>query len=208
MELEQRVRPKQERAKKTYNLILSTAESLLKDVGFEKFTTNKLAEMANLRIRSVYRYFPNKLAIIKTLAERHAENDRQFHQQFSILENPEVNWSEAMNSLIDNYYEMQINTPAYMAARRALSDSPELMEYDDRSVLKLSRKLARSLKVRMPDMDEEKLGIISTFIIDISDTMIYRAHKYLHIRNDKHQASEIIMELKFVLKNYLQSYLD
>ncbi len=208
MELEQRARPKQDRAKKTYNLILSTAEILLEEVGYEKFTTNKLAEKANLRIRSIYRYFPNKLAIIKALAERHAEKDRQFHRQFSILENAAVSWSEALNNIIDNYYEMQINTPAYMAARRALNDSPELMEYDDRSVLELSREFARSLKIIIPDMDEEKLGIISTTIIDIADTMIYRAHKYLHIRNDRDQASEIIKELKFVLKSYLQNYLD
>ena len=106
------------------------------------------------------------------------------------------------------YTHYEINTPAYMAARRALNDSPELMEYDDRSVLELSREIARSLKIRIPDMDEEKLGIINTTIIDISDTMICRAHKYLHIRNDRNQASEIIMNLKLVLKSYLHNYLD
>jgi hypothetical protein len=38
--------------------------------------------------------------------------------------------------------------------------------------------------------------------------MIYRAHKHLHNHNDGKKASEIIRELKFVLKSYLQNYLD
>jgi AcrR family transcriptional regulator len=208
MELEQRIIPKQERAKKTYNKILSTAESLLEEASFEKFTTKNIAQKANLRIRSIYRYFPNRLAIIKALAEQHAEKDLQVHHHFTIFGNPEVNWSEALDNLIDDHYTRQTHTPAYMAVRRALAGSPELMEYDEKTILTASNMLANSLKARMPDVDERKLKTISITLIEITDAMTFRAHKHLRTNKDAKKASEIIKELKFLLKSYLQNYIE
>ncbi len=207
-ELDQRAKPKQARAIKTYELILNTAAELLDRVGFEAFTTKLLAEKANLRIRSIYRYFPNKLAIIKALAERHAEKDTRFIDQYSLMKNLEINWQEAIDGLVDTYYEMQTNEPAYMAVFIALSGSPELIEYDDKSIHQYSQVLAKALKTRIPGISDEKLEIVSMNIIVIFDKMIWRAHKYLYNFNDKSHASEIIQELKLVLKSYLANYID
>ncbi|MCF8069130.1 MAG: TetR/AcrR family transcriptional regulator [Desulfobacterales bacterium] len=209
MELERRVKPKQARAIKTYELILNTAADLLEKVGSDHFTTKLLAEKAGLRIRSIYRYFPNKLAIIKALAERHAKADiRLLEGRYDHMKNPDVNFQDALGKLIDTYYEMQINEPGYIAVRSALNGSPELMEYDEASNYQYSIELAKALKTRMHGIRDEKLEIISMNIIEISDTMIWRAHKHLYNQNNKKRAAEILGELKLVLKSYLANYLD
>ena len=65
-----RVSPRQARARETVARILDTAAVLLDEVGVDDFNTNLLAERAGVRVRTVYRYFPNKSAVILALAER------------------------------------------------------------------------------------------------------------------------------------------
>ncbi|MCA9645888.1 MAG: helix-turn-helix transcriptional regulator, partial [Myxococcales bacterium] len=65
-----RVKPVQARAIQTVEHILRTAADLLAEVGVDQFNTNLLAERADVRVRTVYRYFLDKHAVILCLAER------------------------------------------------------------------------------------------------------------------------------------------
>jgi AcrR family transcriptional regulator len=51
-------------------VILNTAGEMLRDMGFEQLSTNKVCEMAGLTPPALYRYFPNKYAILKALADQ------------------------------------------------------------------------------------------------------------------------------------------
>ncbi|MCF8068181.1 MAG: TetR/AcrR family transcriptional regulator [Desulfobacterales bacterium] len=207
--LEQRAKPKQDRAIKTYELILKTSAELLVEVGLERFSTFIVAEKANLSMRSVYRYFPNKLSIIKALAEQYFERDLQILDgRYDSLKNLDINFVEALEVIIVSYYEMVSTDPTYMAIKKAFTGSQELMEYEEQINQKYAIELAKALKTRMPKISDKKLKIISMNIMDVSDTMIYRAHKYLHYHNDKKSATEIIEEFKLMLRGYIASHLN
>ncbi len=62
--------PTRPRGKNTYEMVLTTAGELLAEVGFEKLTTNLVCERAGLTPPALYRYFPNKYALISELARR------------------------------------------------------------------------------------------------------------------------------------------
>jgi len=62
--------PTRARGKNTYEIVLSTAGELLAEVGFERLTTNLVCERAGLTPPALYRYFPNKYALISELARR------------------------------------------------------------------------------------------------------------------------------------------
>jgi len=62
--------PTRPRGKNTYEVVLSTAGELLAEVGFERLTTNLVCERAGLTPPALYRYFPNKYALISELARR------------------------------------------------------------------------------------------------------------------------------------------
>lgn len=68
--LEVKLRPSQARAQDTYEMILQTAGELLGETGFEQLSTNKVCERAGLTPPALYRYFPNKYAILKALGDR------------------------------------------------------------------------------------------------------------------------------------------
>lgn len=68
--LNQRKTPSQARSRATYSAILEAAAQLLERNGTAAFTANKVAERAGVSIGTLYQYFPNKHAIVRTIAER------------------------------------------------------------------------------------------------------------------------------------------
>jgi AcrR family transcriptional regulator len=63
-------RPVQERSRKTYNLLLDTAGTLLEEVGIERISANVICQRAAVTAPAFYRYFDDKYAILEALAER------------------------------------------------------------------------------------------------------------------------------------------
>lgn len=64
--------PKQARSKATVKVILEAATRVLKERGYEDFTTNHVAERAGVSIGSLYQYFPDKASLLKALYEDHS----------------------------------------------------------------------------------------------------------------------------------------
>lgn len=65
-----RATPHQDRSQKTMQRVLSAAAELLEEVGFERLSTNMICKRAGLTPPALYRYFPNKYAVLKELGER------------------------------------------------------------------------------------------------------------------------------------------
>jgi AcrR family transcriptional regulator len=55
----------------TVEAILEAAARILDRQGWERFTTNGVAETAGVSIGSLYQYFPNKLALVEAILQRH-----------------------------------------------------------------------------------------------------------------------------------------
>lgn len=68
--LSTKTRPSQTRSHDTFELIVETTGRLLERVGFEQLTTNLVCKEAGLTPPALYRYFPNKYAILKELGDR------------------------------------------------------------------------------------------------------------------------------------------
>jgi AcrR family transcriptional regulator len=67
VELLEKHKPLQERAKRTYEAILVAASELLLEVGVERISTNIMAERAGITVPALYRYFPNKYAVLHAM---------------------------------------------------------------------------------------------------------------------------------------------
>jgi AcrR family transcriptional regulator len=64
----------QERARATVDaLVEATARILIKE-GFDKASTNRIAEKAGVSIGSLYQYFPGKEALVAAVIDRHNED--------------------------------------------------------------------------------------------------------------------------------------
>lgn len=65
-----RATPNQDRSQRTMERVLAAAAELLEEVGFERLSTNMICKRAGLTPPALYRYFPNKYAVLKELGTR------------------------------------------------------------------------------------------------------------------------------------------
>jgi AcrR family transcriptional regulator len=72
-DLEARLRnvPIQARSRQRLQLVLDAADAVLATDGAASFTTTRIAAAAGIPVGSVYRYFPDKQAIVEALAVRY-----------------------------------------------------------------------------------------------------------------------------------------
>jgi AcrR family transcriptional regulator len=63
----------QQRSRETVDTILEGAAQVFERIGFEKATTDRIAQVAGVSIGSLYQYFPNKEAIACAWMERHGQ---------------------------------------------------------------------------------------------------------------------------------------
>jgi AcrR family transcriptional regulator len=70
VDTEVKLQPSQARAQDTFELVLEATGRLLEEVGFERLSTNMICQRAGLTPPALYRYFPNKYAVLRELGER------------------------------------------------------------------------------------------------------------------------------------------
>lgn len=61
----------QERARATVDALVEATARILVKEGFDKASTNHIAEVAGVSIGSLYQYFPSKEALVAAVIERH-----------------------------------------------------------------------------------------------------------------------------------------
>jgi AcrR family transcriptional regulator len=66
----QRRRPRQARARASFDAIVEAAAQILERDGVEALNTNDIAERAGVSIGTLYQYFPDKQAILSAVARR------------------------------------------------------------------------------------------------------------------------------------------
>jgi AcrR family transcriptional regulator len=64
--------PKQDRSRITVEAILEATTHILTEEGYDKASTNRIAERAGISIGSLYQYFPNKESLMAALMEQHS----------------------------------------------------------------------------------------------------------------------------------------
>jgi AcrR family transcriptional regulator len=131
VELLEKNKPKQERAKRTYDAILAAAAELLVDVGIERISTNLVAERAGVTVPALYRYFPNKYAVLHALGaglmDRQNAVFQQWFEHYFVQDDPQ--------RLLNNIYELLKRTcdvtraqPGGLAVLQALRAVAPLQE--------------------------------------------------------------------------------
>jgi AcrR family transcriptional regulator len=63
----------QERSRLTVDALLEATTRVLVKEGFDKASTNRIAEQAGVSIGSLYQYYPSKEALVAAVIERHSQ---------------------------------------------------------------------------------------------------------------------------------------
>ncbi|MBS0284085.1 MAG: TetR/AcrR family transcriptional regulator [Proteobacteria bacterium] len=167
-----KLRPRQARAQDTFELILETAGQLLERIGFEQLTTNLICEAAGLSPPALYRYFPNKYAVLKELGDRlmRAQDDEVIAwADAGGLTGATVEERVARTLAIhERVAEIQRNFPGGLAIGRALRAVPVLQDIRFRSRDLVAAHFFRHMRKLYPATDPRRLEVVTRMTVELS----------------------------------------
>ena len=70
----------QDRSRATVDALIEATARILIREGFDKASTNRIAEVAGVSVGSLYQYFPSKEALVAAVIDRHNQEVRQVVQ--------------------------------------------------------------------------------------------------------------------------------
>ncbi|KQS88696.1 MULTISPECIES: TetR/AcrR family transcriptional regulator [unclassified Rhizobium] len=157
--------PTQKRSRDRVEHILGCASRLIAERGSDTMRMSEVAELSGISIGSLYQYFPDKAAIIRTLAERYNSVSRACIADGLSHVRTVEDLRQAFLALIEEYYAIFLAEPVIrdiwsaMQADKALRDI-ELAESRENAAL-----LAAALKRALPDQDLEKLRVSALLVM-------------------------------------------
>jgi AcrR family transcriptional regulator len=202
-ELAGRHEPVQDRSKESVDRILAMTATLLDEVGIEGFNTNLLAERTGVRVRTVYRYFPNKYAIIVALTKRLAVQWDQMMSDFYLkLADPSSDWREVIRGSNRQWLQRARHVPGALSVLQAMNATPELQELHFQIFEQMSKKLADVLSARGVRQPPAKLLAIARTLTAATNS---RTDVYLQLKG--READAFWYEVSLLEVRYLEQYI-
>ena len=114
-----RRKPSQRRSRERVERILACATGLISGKGSDAMRMSEVARLAGVSIGSLYQYFPDKSAIVRTLAERYNAESRQCIKEGLAHVETMDELCDAFGELVDVYYEIFLAEPVMRDIRSA-----------------------------------------------------------------------------------------
>ncbi len=162
--------PAQQRATETYERILMVAAQTLVEVGIERLSTNLICERASLTPPALYRYFPNKYALLGVLGERllARQNERiDLWITPDMLLGPPEGVERALSSLILDTYQVTQDTVGGMWILKALRAVPVLEHVRLNSHRSVAHAQAAIISNAFPHVDGATVYDISRVVVEM-----------------------------------------
>ena len=118
--------PRQSRAQESVDCVLEAAARILEAEGEAGFTTNAVAQRAGVSIGTLYRYFPDKRAVLVALAERETETHRRAVIATAAGENPVARDRALIRAFVGAFARRDKARRIAMKAMLAEADHAEL----------------------------------------------------------------------------------
>jgi AcrR family transcriptional regulator len=192
--------PVQARSAARLEALLDAAAAIVDEVGYERLTTAMVAERAGASIGTVYRYYPDRIALLRGLS------GRSFQRYVASVAGgldalDSGSWVDAVNTAVDAYAQMFRTEPGFRAIRfgDTLDLGPEGAAVANNNLL--AREIARTLAERFPASSDELLFALEV-AVEMMDALLYRAFSV-----DPDGDERFIEEARVVMRDYLTRHL-
>jgi len=193
-------RPRQQRARETRRKILDATLELLEDSGIERISTNLIARRAGVNIASVYKYFPDKYAILHELAQQFGQ--LQADLICAYLRRTEITASieTVCDGLVDAVIDGTRGGKALVQLQRSLIASPELLE----SYRATNREIGQAMRPFLARWDID-LGGEALDLAMLCLGEAFSALQDLALSRDAGYDPAVVAELKLILVAYYRA---
>lgn len=185
-------RPEQQRANDTYEHILEVTALMLGDVGMERLSTNMICERAGLTPPALYRYFPNKYALLNELGKRLMERQNELIPRWitpDVLNGSAEDVERALEGLLLDTYRVTRETPGGVWILRTLRAVPILQDLRLDSHATVTQAQMQLLMEAFPAVSQQELELVGRIAVD----MIYAAVELLFDAPlDEHAVAQVV----------------
>ncbi len=164
--------PVQERSRARFERILDAATALIEQHGSDALRMSGVAERGGVSIGSLYQYFPDKSALIRTLAERfNAQGQACVEVELAEVQS-EDDLRRALIRSVDGYYAMFLAEPVMRdiwSGTQADKDLREIAVADVRAHAQLLLDVMTRLR---PNADRAELATTALLVMQLMDATV------------------------------------
>jgi AcrR family transcriptional regulator len=191
----------QARSRERLRLVLDAADDLLVSEGAGAFTTNRIARAAGIPIGSVYRYFPDKEAIVQALAVRYWSDFEDLvaaaaeADELDPLPDP---GAAVLDALAAGFRAR----PGFLALWYGGLRTEQVRDATRPTRSAIARSIERILQVHWPDADGEARSTAAAMVVLAGDGLLREA-----FRVDPDGDDRVLGESKAMLAAYMRQRL-
>ncbi|CAG0931076.1 putative HTH-type transcriptional regulator [Thermoflexales bacterium] len=191
--------PRQSRSQKTLDLILDTAAELFVEAGYETTTTNAIAEKAGISIGALYRYFPDKDAVLKALADRYQQQSHLLFETLFVEDARYLPPEVLLDRLIDPFLSLYRKYPVYAHILLGADVSADIAAVSCDMEAEMIAKLAEFFRMLAPHLDKTRAHLVAV----VSKAVVKLLISLLIASRDAQYQADVIREVKQMLLGYL-----
>ncbi|SDW58133.1 TetR/AcrR family transcriptional regulator [Marinobacter mobilis] len=194
IDVKQRRKPVQARSRERVSTILRHAAEIFNEYGVDGTSMSAIARSSDMSLASLYRYYPNKAAIVKAIAETHVTKmEQELRDRLAATD-----MENAVDVLVDLYYDFYRNEPAYSAIWSGVESMPELRTLDLNELYTNARDLDARLKQELPGLADERRRSASLLLPRSVGTILRLA-----VTLPEEEAESLVREIKVMAQAYL-----
>jgi AcrR family transcriptional regulator len=193
-----RKRPLQARSTVTVDAILQAATYILVKDGWDRFTTNRVAERAGVNIASLYQYFPNKESIVVELQRRHVEKARPGNPEAMAALQAKGSLHDVLAALIQASVDEHSTAPALhrVFAEELPRSARRVDPAREALVYAQLKELVHPFVSNVPDLD------LAVFVMRVAGHAI--VHEAANQRPELLTRPELVDEIVLLMEQYLR----
>lgn len=166
--------PVQARSTARLAALLDAAAAVVAEIGYERLTTAMVAERAGASIGTVYRYFPDRIAVLQALGARNLERALTRVNDV-IADEKHTNWAEALGAAYGSLVELFHSEPGFRSLRSGdvIDLHPASNDRTYNSIL--AEAMYNGLVARFDIVDSPEARFAFETSLEISDALAARA---------------------------------
>ncbi|MFT2816550.1 TetR family transcriptional regulator [Leifsonia sp. A12D58] len=195
-----RTEPIQQRSADRLSALLDAAAEVVDEVGFDRITTAMIADRAGASIGTVYRYYPDRVAVLHALRERAILRFRVRVVDEIAAQAPQ-NWWEAVDCGVSAFIGLYRSEPGFRIIHFVERERVSVSDPKDAQSTTFARSLADILVEEFGLPGGPDLIFRLEVAVEMADALLSRAF-YVDVNGDE----RFILECRRVLHDYLVEY--